>query len=326
MVSNSALVRRVVDLADPRRADEALRVSLGVRYTGRLLSDRDRFRFQLDGMGSDWFSIDRVSCTGSLATDQLVCQTVLIAHLRAGQARIATAHAEASVVPGNIVLGDPVRPHSATCDNVGAEVVRLDLATARRVLAGRAGIEPDEVSLELSVPLSPVRGRYWLGVVEQVRSEVLGNPDAAQQPLVRAQAFDQLCTALMWAFPNSAGTALTDGHRTVTPARPAALRRALTYIDEHAHEPIGITEIAEASGIGARGLQQLFRSHREDTPLGYLRAVRMRHAHHDLQAADPATGDTVAAIAARWGFTHPARFAADYRHRYGQHPSTTLRT
>jgi AraC-like DNA-binding protein len=319
------LVGRVVDLVDPRLADEALRVSLGVRYSGGLGGDRGGFRFQLVGMGSDWFSIDRVSCTGSLATDQLVCPTLLIAHLRGGRARIATARAETTVVPGSIVLADPVRPHSAACENVGVDVVRLDLMTARRVLGIRAGIEPDQVSLELSVPLSQARGRYWLSVVEQLRTEVLGNPDAARQPLVRAQAFDQLCTALMWAFPNSAGAALTGGRPTVVPVRPAALRRALTYIDEHAHLPIGITEIAQASGIGARGLQQLFRTDREDTPLGYLRAVRMRHAHQDLQAADPAAGDTVAAIAARWGFAHPARFAAQYRRRYGQHPSATLR-
>jgi AraC-like DNA-binding protein len=324
-VSNSALVRRAVELTDPRQAYDAMRVSLGVRYSGRLLSDRDQFRFQLDGIGSDWFSIDRLSCAGSLTMDQLVCETLLIAHLRAGRARIATARAETTVAPGTIVLGDPVRPHRATCDNVGVDVVRLDHTAARRVLAGRAGIEPDQVSLELSVPLSRARGRYWLTVVEQVRAEVLGNPDAAGHPLVRAQAFDQLCTALMWAFPNSAAAALTDGHPTVAPAPPAALRRALAYIDEHAGEPIGITEIAQAAGIGARGLQQLFRSHHDDTPLGYLRALRMRRAHHDLQAADPAAGDTVAAIAARWGFTHPARFARDYRHRYGQHPSRTLR-
>jgi len=37
-------------------------------------------------------------------------------------------------------------------------------------------------------------------------------------------------------------------------------------------------------------------------------------------------GDTVAAIAARWGFAHPGRFAAAYQQQYGTTPATTLRT
>lgn len=41
--------------------------------------------------------------------------------------------------------------------------------------------------------------------------------------------------------------------------------------------------------------------------------------------ADPATGATVSAIAARWGFPHPGRFAADHHRRFGEAPATTLR-
>jgi AraC-like DNA-binding protein len=51
----------------------------------------------------------------------------------------------------------------------------------------------------------------------------------------------------------------------------------------------------------------------------------MERAHLDLQHAQP--GDTsVAALAARWGFTHLGRFAVEYRRRYGHSPSQTLRT
>ncbi|MEX5302817.1 helix-turn-helix domain-containing protein [Kocuria sabuli] len=56
------------------------------------------------------------------------------------------------------------------------------------------------------------------------------------------------------------------------------------------------------------------------------RAGRLEAAHADLLAADPTTGSTVAEVAARWGFAHQGRFAAAYRPRYGQAPSTTLHT
>jgi AraC-like DNA-binding protein len=62
------------------------------------------------------------------------------------------------------------------------------------------------------------------------------------------------------------------------------------------------------------------------TPGQYLRRVRLAGAHADLAAGDPTAGDTVAAIAARWGFTHPGRFAAAYRTAYGISPRRTLHT
>ena len=60
------------------------------------------------------------------------------------------------------------------------------------------------------------------------------------------------------------------------------------------------------------------------TPAQYLRRTRMNAAHPELQDADPGRGDTVKGIAARWGFTHPGRFAQYYRQVYGTTPSRTL--
>lgn len=44
-----------------------------------------------------------------------------------------------------------------------------------------------------------------------------------------------------------------------------------------------------------------------------------------VSAADPAAGTTVAAIARRWGFSRPDRFAAAYRTAYGRPLRHTLR-
>ncbi|WP_197680271.1 helix-turn-helix domain-containing protein [Microlunatus soli] len=58
----------------------------------------------------------------------------------------------------------------------------------------------------------------------------------------------------------------------------------------------------------------------------YLRRVRLDHARRNLQAADPTQGETVKAIAARWGFPRPDRFAARYQEAFGVPPSHTLRS
>ncbi|MUN63776.1 helix-turn-helix domain-containing protein [Kocuria sediminis] len=93
--------------------------------------------------------------------------------------------------------------------------------------------------------------------------------------------------------------------------------------ETHLAEPIGLPEIAAAARLSPRGLQAAFRRHLDTTPTGYLRTARIDAAHTDLLAASGA--QTVAEVAARWGFAHPGRFAAAYRDHYGETPAETLR-
>ncbi|MFI5833378.1 helix-turn-helix transcriptional regulator [Micromonospora sp. NPDC051300] len=124
-------------------------------------------------------------------------------------------------------------------------------------------------------------------------------------------------------FPN---TTMTAGYLP-QPSRvaPAVVRRARAYLDEHAAEPVTVAQVAAACGVGARALQAAFQRHVGQSPLTYLRQVRLARAHRDLTAADPAEGATVAATARRWGWANPGRFAAAYREEYGRQPSETLR-
>ncbi|MBQ0850283.1 helix-turn-helix transcriptional regulator [Streptomyces sp. BH-SS-21] len=101
------------------------------------------------------------------------------------------------------------------------------------------------------------------------------------------------------------------------------LRRAKAFIEDNAHLDIGLAEIAASIPVTPRAVQYAFQRHADTTPLTYLRRVRLDGAHTDLRAADPTTG-TVTAIAARWGFAHPSRFATAYRSAYGVNPAVTL--
>ena len=131
---------------------------------------------------------------------------------------------------------------------------------------------------------------------------------------------------LIETFPNPALDALADGgHYDRGHVTPRTVRRAVDFIEEHAGDDIGLSDIAAASGIGARGLQLAFRRYTDATPLEYLRRVRLQRAHRDLQEAEPA-GETVGAIAHRWGFPHHGNFSALYLRTYGRSPSMTLRS
>ena len=90
----------------------------------------------------------------------------------------------------------------------------------------------------------------------------------------------------MACFPNST---LDAGSTLYTGDTPQPLRRALSFIDEHAGDPITLDEIAAAARLSPRGVQAAFRRHLDTTPLSYLRGVRMERAHRDLQGAEPGT-------------------------------------
>jgi transcriptional regulator GlxA family with amidase domain len=180
-----------------------------------------------------------------------------------------------------------------------------------------------DVRFTSMAPASASLGRYCASTVGYLHSLFAGQDPAIAQPLVRAAAVDAAAAAVLATFPN---TASTDPPRASGRALPAAVRRAVDYIDTHADLPQTLGDIAQATGIGARALQEAFRRHRGTTPMAYLRAVRLERVHRELQAADPAHGATVAAIAARWGFAHRGRFALAYQQAYGRSPQQTLRS
>jgi len=59
------------------------------------------------------------------------------------------------------------------------------------------------------------------------------------------------------------------------------------------------------------------------SPIRYLRTARYEKVREALHRAEP--GENVTEIAARWGFNHLGRFSVDYRRRFGENPSSTLR-
>ena len=111
----------------------------------------------------------------------------------------------------------------------------------------------------------------------------------------------------------------------VNPAPPGVVRTAVDLIEDDPRFPWTTQTLAARCFVRARTLQNGFRRQLNTTPMEYVRAARLRHAHHDLRAAGPYE-TTVASVAHRWGFSHPSRFAAAYKKMYGEAPGHTLRT
>jgi len=147
-------------------------------------------------------------------------------------------------------------------------------------------------------------------------------PGGQPAPLAAGAAARLLAATALSVFPNNALLDPTAVDRN--DARPATLRRAISFIDDNAHRDITLADIAAAAHVTIRALQLAFRRHLDCTPTAYLRRVRLERAHSQLSTAAPGR-ESVTAVAFRWGFASSSRFAAYYREAYGVPPGATLR-
>lgn len=192
-------------------------------------------------------------------------------------------------------------------DRVGAQEL------ARRV----TGDELLSLRLTSVHPRSDLAARQWVRAFDYLLTSAMAL-DGADDELIEAGLTRHALTSILSCFPSTFSSAIArgGGHGAAT------VRRALTYIDEHAHLPITVDDVAAAVHISTRGLQYAFRRGIDATPTEYLRRVRLDGAHRDLR--DGGADESVTRIARRWGFANSSRFNSLYRQTYGRSAKDTL--
>jgi transcriptional regulator GlxA family with amidase domain len=101
------------------------------------------------------------------------------------------------------------------------------------------------------------------------------------------------------------------------------VRRVEQYIETHWDQPITIEILARATAASARSIFYHFRTSRGQSPMSFLKQLRLQRAKEMLERADLNRSVTDAAIAC--GFGNLGHFSGDYFKRYGEHPSDTLK-
>ncbi len=313
--------RSVFTTRDPAEGMAVLDDVFAIRGVRR--SPDGGFDMRLAETGIGPVGYERVRLKGSSCAGRTDGADVLrVCHVTAG---VLSATSAGDRFPRTGPFLFPQRTFSSWWDELEAITVSLDPAAVQDHARQLLGDETFRLSFAGIRPVSPAMTRYWLGTVSHLARDLLPDDLAMSSPLLRSEVARSLATALLHAFPGSF-LARDEAPSGQTRAAPAGVRRAVAFIEEHVDADIGPAEIAAAAGMSVRGLQAAFRRELDTTPTACLRAARLDAVHHDLQAADPFTGATVEAIAARWGFAHRGRFAAAYRQRYGQPPATTLRS
>lgn len=223
----------------------------------------------------------------------------------------------------DLSLLDAPRPIEAVWSCVRTSGWALDRQYVRSIASHHVGAPQPDHLFTSSRPIDPVRHRTWTKVTNYVTRSMTETADAYRSPLVQQALAHLMATTLLDTFPNVA--LASPQSSDVRKAMPVTVRRAMAFIDEHAHEPITVTDVAAAVHTTTRGLQAAFLRALGTSPGQRLRRVRLDGAHRDLKSA-PMGSTTVAAIARRWGFANAGNFAAAYRKAFGTHPSVTLNT
>jgi AraC-like DNA-binding protein len=200
-------------------------------------------------------------------------------------------------------------------------MISIDPALLDSRLALALGDRPRRpVRFDPTLDLTSTGGRSWRRLVDTIVADFDSGGPISRSPLAAASLERALVDGLLSVHASSFSERI---HDPGSSTRPRSLQKALSLLEDHCAEPLTTADVAEAVGVGVRSLQEAFRSHLGTTPMGQLRAVRMRRIHAELLAGGE--GTSVTDVALRWGVTHAGRFAREYRRMYGQSPSQTLR-
>lgn len=232
----------------------------------------------------------------------------------------ATVHTR----PG--VSGAILLPHkdqeiswNADTSQFALKVSRRDLERHLAQLIQQPIKEPLELDLELD--LSSAAGQSLLRAVNFAVAEWDDNGLLVKHPQSRRQLEQIMMDSLLMAASGKHQESFDYLSEDVS---SNTLGRAVEYIRSHAQELPTLADITERCGVSVRTLQLSFRRHLDCTPLEYMQDVRLSAVRDELLNRR-SEKDTVTEIATRWGFYHLGRFSANYRQRYGELPSETLR-
>ncbi|MHC8314728.1 AraC family transcriptional regulator [Pseudomonas sp. LB3P31] len=126
---------------------------------------------------------------------------------------------------------------------------------------------------------------------------------------------EMLIDAVLEAWPHNFTEAL---RRPAPLVAPRHVKLATEYIQEHPHNLVSGTELAQMANVSLRALQQGFRHFVGCSIVAYQRQVRLQRAHHVLsQHASP----SVTEVALQYGFSNVGRFCQYFQSAYGVSPA-----
>ena len=108
------------------------------------------------------------------------------------------------------------------------------------------------------------------------------------------------------------------------PQAPHYILQTEKYIQENYSEPINLEHLVDHAHVSERTLLEGFKRYRDVSPMKLLKLTRLDYVHLDLKEADPQSNN-VTDLALANGFTQLGKFSTEYKERFGESPSETLK-
>jgi AraC-like DNA-binding protein len=222
---------------------------------------------------------------------------------------------------GCVVLS-PTRAHwvrmSADAEALAMTIPRVVLEAHLADMLGRPVAEVVDFDLGLDLCTGP--GRALLQSVRFLATELDRPAGLAHLPLARDHLEAYVLTTLLHAGRHQFCDALAGANDS---RRLGRLAPVAEYIEAHADRELTPEILARIACVSVRSLHAAFQDQLGETPMSYVRKVRLDRVRADLLRSDPQQVG-VTQIATQWGFTHLSRFARQYRDQFKELPSTTL--
>ena len=97
------------------------------------------------------------------------------------------------------------------------------------------------------------------------------------------------------------------------------VRRAVFYMEQNISSPFTTEDAAQEVGISSRQLERLFQVFLRESPAGYFRKLRLRHAKWLLHN----TAKSITDVAFECGFSDSSHFAKRFKEMFGASPGRT---
>lgn len=247
----------------------------------------------------------------------------------AGRSRYECGGRHLEILPEQPLFFSPGQAYRYTVDHFNGMAFHVDLQRLRATAAAMAGLGVSErrFSSDLDQPRVLCRATPRIGgPLELLRREfaLLDGSPALPIGYWEHLPVDDLIyrTLTLLLFPRLAALLeQTDGSPVI--GRERVLAELLEWIDANLSRPLGLTQLEQRSGYSRRSLQLAFQQRFGCGPIQWIRRQRLDRARQAMLHAEP--GDTVTAIAERFGFSNLSALSRDFRVAFGVSPSELLR-
>jgi transcriptional regulator GlxA family with amidase domain len=101
-------------------------------------------------------------------------------------------------------------------------------------------------------------------------------------------------------------------------------KRAMEYMDAHLADPVSLADLADATGVSARALEECFHQRLNKPPMTVLREKRLEAIHNEL--LHPSQETTVKSLMWKYGFVNASDLVRYYQAMFRETPCATLLT